>query len=602
MTTAPTAHTETARTELAHLQCLHDFLNRLLDRRRTLLGTEDEDQTLVYGVALLGNVLAHRQRRDQLPHQVAIIGPTQVGKSTLVNILLGSLRAEVSGLAGFTRHLQGFCNREISEDLLAATASLLPGFTLLPPHELNPDDPTGYTLQSVPASPFFTTRPCTVWDSPDFDSTASGSYRSLVPMLCAMADLLLLVVSREKYADLAVWQTLRLITAVDKPLLVCVNKTSENEWPELKGWVEKKFHEEKIDFTAITGITFLPRADLEALLSHEDGTTLRNLAADIIEKISQKRDDLPSLITYLQEHWPRWTRELRREHAARTAWHNKVVALIGEGEEIYQRDYLHHPRYRETLQKTVVKLLELLEIPGAAALLVKTRKIITWPVRTLLGLSQKPGEAGGQAHDREAEILEDALSHILVQLGQFAGEQARAEGPEAQWWRRVQQGLEIRSRELEREVKTVLEEYRRRFDPEIEEAAQGLYRHLKEHPATLNSLRAARFSADAAAVALAIKTGGLGPGDLLLAPALLSFTSLLAESSVGRYMKRVEENLKKRQIQLLHELLWKPLERQLLDLALEFTAESSYDSSASELSAKQLEAAQKALAALAGDE
>ncbi len=36
------------------------------------------------------------------------MGPTQVGKSTVVNLLLGKRVAEVSPLAGYTIHPQGF--------------------------------------------------------------------------------------------------------------------------------------------------------------------------------------------------------------------------------------------------------------------------------------------------------------------------------------------------------------------------------------------------------------------------------------------------------------------------------------------------------------
>ena len=43
--------------------------------------------------------------------QIAIIGPTQAGKSSLVNVLLNSDLAGVSPLAGYTAHPQGFVMR-----------------------------------------------------------------------------------------------------------------------------------------------------------------------------------------------------------------------------------------------------------------------------------------------------------------------------------------------------------------------------------------------------------------------------------------------------------------------------------------------------------
>ena len=43
------------------------------------------------------------------PLQMTIVGPTQAGKSSLVNVLLNTGVAGVSPLAGYTVHPQGFC-------------------------------------------------------------------------------------------------------------------------------------------------------------------------------------------------------------------------------------------------------------------------------------------------------------------------------------------------------------------------------------------------------------------------------------------------------------------------------------------------------------
>jgi len=93
----------------------------------------------------------------------------------------------------------------------------------------------------------------------------------------------------------------------------------------------------------------------------------------------------------------------------------------------------------------------------------------------------------------------------------------------------------------------VAQQARQEFEPEIELAAKKLYEQLQSQPALLNTLRAARATADAAAVALAVKSGGLAPADLVLAPAMLSVTTLLTESALGRYLDTVKEDLKRRQ-------------------------------------------------------
>ena len=61
------------------------------------------------------------------------------------------------------------------------------------------------------------------------------------------------------------------------------------------------------------------------------------------------------------------------------------------------------------------------------------------------------------------------------------------------------------------------------------------------------------MSADAAAVALAVKSGGLAPADLVLAPAMLSVTTLLTENALGSYLESIKRDLKRRQRQHMKE-------------------------------------------------
>jgi hypothetical protein len=89
---------------------------------------------------------------------------------------------------------------------------------------------------------------------------------------------------------------------------------------------------------------------------------------------------------------------------------------------------------------------------------------------------------------------------------------------------------------------------------------------LREHPAILNSLRATRITTDAAALAVALHTGGLGVQDFILAPAMLSLTSLLTEGALGSYVGRAEEDLKRKQQELVRRLFEDTLREPLLRL------------------------------------
>ena len=77
------------------------------------------------------------------PPQVAVLGPTQTGKSTLVNVLLGHAAAEVSPLAGFTVHPQGFWVGGADRDQ-GWTSALFPDWRRVQPDGLTRDDLASY--------------------------------------------------------------------------------------------------------------------------------------------------------------------------------------------------------------------------------------------------------------------------------------------------------------------------------------------------------------------------------------------------------------------------------------------------------------------------
>ena len=145
-------------------------------------------------------------RYPQLPPQIAVIGPTQVGKSSIANLLLGADLARVSPLAGFTVHPQGFALSGGETDW--AEAYFGGGRRAL--DDLSAGEYDAYALEDA-TSAGHPLRNAVVWDTPDFDSVDAGEYRASVLRTIALADVVLLVVSKDKYADQSVWETMRLL-------------------------------------------------------------------------------------------------------------------------------------------------------------------------------------------------------------------------------------------------------------------------------------------------------------------------------------------------------------------------------------------------------
>jgi len=579
------------------LQEISDFLQLLQQREHEsteLDGDSDESQpTLIFANALLRNSI-QRNLDWPLPLQLAVIGPTQSGKSSVVNLLLGRKLASASPLAGHTRYTHGFVNTEISGDAVHCLKSVLPGWQQLAPDTAGEGD--CFSLSRAGLKESFTEHHAIVWDTPDFDSVGSRTYRNTVPEICALADGLLLVVSREKYADRSVWRMLRLIAPLNIPLIICVNKTERMDEAALRSSLESRLQLESITPDGILSLPYSERAE-ETLANTAAARNLRTRLAAFLGSAAADRAPEP-LIAYLNQQWSQWTAPLRRELAAQENWERAVEAGIEEALSGYQRECLDNPHYSYALQRAIVGLLELLEIPGIAVALTKIRGVLTWPARRLQSLFKErfPGKkAGGE--DQEIGVLKEVVAHLLIGLQRIAGERLLAAEDSTQiWWRELSTLLNLEGPRISSAAQAAVMEYQEGFEAEINEASQRLYRHLQQHPTTLNGLRAARVTTDTAAIVLAVKTGGVGINDLILTPAMLSFTSLLAEGAVGGYMKQVESELKARQLVLLRQALFEDvLTERLLHLPRSIPEARCYA-----ISSEQIEQAEQSLEALTG--
>ncbi|RUM93553.1 MAG: hypothetical protein DSZ28_07900 [Thiothrix sp.] len=572
------------------LEVIQSFVAKLLERHREIQNNEDEDQSLVYANSLLTYWLQRKKHAD-LPPQIVVIGPTQAGKSTITNLLLGGQVAEASPLAGFTRHASGYFTDPTDEKIETACDILLPGLNRSLRRNLTNDRLDCFALQFKPDT-LAIRKPLMVWDTPDFDSFSSRSYRSTVPKLCAIADLIVLVVSKDKYADQTVWNMLELIGQIKRPLLVCINKTPGTNQAEIRAVVEKKFLDERIAVSGITTLPMLTEDDFSTWLKQPETEQFRKLAdASLIPDAGLQ--DVTQLKQFLQRHWETWTTAVNEEHVARQQWEHIVSTKLKEITATYERDYLHNPNYGDTIQRAIARLLELLELPGIAAGLARARQTISWPARKIVGYFKKPNANGNGngTPDHETQALNDALAHLLLELQRAAGQQA-ANAPDTtrRWWQQLWKHTQSQSSKLTASGKKSIKVHQLNFEPHIEASAQELFLHLQEHPTTLNGLRAARVSTDAAAVVIALKTGGIGLNDLILTPAMLSFSTMLAESAVGRYMQTIEEKLKIIQLDSMQKHVLFPMQQQLISMPTKMEREGLYC-----LSPSEFEATNKAL-------
>lgn len=566
-------------TALANLQ---GFLAQLLHREQEIDPTQIK-QSLVFADSLILSQLVKPQLKD-LPPQVAVIGPTQAGKSSVVNVLLGQPSATASPLAGYTRHAQGFINREVDAKTMAAIDALLPHLTRVPRKSLSNDDLHQYSLSEIPSVPGEPVR--IFWDTPDFDSVSSRSYRSTVPMLCAVSDLLVMVVSREKYADQSVWELLKLLAPAGQPTVLCVNKTQAETRNAILGAVHAKLEEAGLQGIDVVALPYLHDENKDQLAETPAADILREHASALIED-RETRAPTGSPEAFIKQHWEDWVEGIVAEHRAALQWRGLVTEKCALSLEFYRDQYLDEPRHTHALEKTMVRLLELLEIPGVGGPLGKIRSVITWPMRQLGGFIKKQDDDEPPVDgDPESRILEQGIRHAFLELSREAGDlSVSSSGSSQAWWQALLSEFNQSHHELEEQLDSLIILHQEAFNQHIEEAANQLYTKLKEHPLTLNGLRAARATTDAAAVVMSLKSGGIGLHDLVLTPAMLAFSSLLAEGALGQYMNKVEKSLREKQLESVREHLIRPIEASLSDHPDEMDKTGLYVISEADLSA-----------------
>ena len=550
---------------------------RLLRQRHEsiLAATKDGQQKSELRQSLLSLQLAEafldkgkiNQLYPQHPPQIAVIGPTQAGKSTLVNLLLGEDLARVSPLAGFTVHPQGFAFN-VDKELLNWVESYFGDYYRYPLEDLPSDRYDAYALEHSSRYLGHPLRGGVIWDTPDFDSVKSDRYLPSALRTAALADVVLLVVSKDKYADQTVWELMRLLEPLGQPVGICLNKVPFESRDALLHSLEEKWrgtrHDTPVGYVCCPYFSEDPSTHSQAWTSVKQ--ELVGLVNVQLRQIQRQRHT-EHIRRLLRQHWPLWTQPARREQEARLTWEGLVDTALQQGMAQYRRDFLDHPLHYETFQKALAELLTLLEVPGLAKVLITTRKLVSWPLKKLVqygkSLSSKERDTS-----RETAVLQHTAEHLFIRLGEAALAHHDQTPALRGWWREVGQLLRSEYKAQVPVFENAVLRYQQSFQPEIEIAANQLYQELGRHPSVLNSLRATRLTTDAAALAVALHTGGIGLHDFILAPAILSLTGLLTEGALGHYLKRVEVDLKRRQfnaVEGLFDRLLRPLLLQLPD-------------------------------------
>lgn len=183
--------------------------------------------------------LLHRKLVPQLelaqrmPHLVvALVGGTNIGKSLLFNHLAGEVASGVSPLAAGTKHPVCLVPPRLADQ--PTLAKLFEGFELAPWQHA--DDPLRDYQQNVLFWRIGSRLPewLLLLDTPDVDSDVQVNWQR-AGAIRQVADVLIAVLTQQKYNDAAVKQFFREAAAADKPVIVLFNQTDlerdRQYWP-----------------------------------------------------------------------------------------------------------------------------------------------------------------------------------------------------------------------------------------------------------------------------------------------------------------------------------------------------------------------------------
>jgi GTP-binding protein EngB required for normal cell division len=483
--------------------------------------------------------------------QIAVIGPTQSGKSTLVNALLDTDVAGISALAGFTVHAQGYA-AGCSEAQLTILQQVMAPLVRTAAAQLDAKQLNSYALENIVAGFKAIEPPAVVWDTPDFDSIDASTYTLGVLNTVALADIIILIVSKDKYGDKSVWDMLSVIERLKKPLLVCINKLDVFDEETVSNAFLNRFTQH-FPQSATPELVLLPfnRNNTSQSVTPFPDQALQRLFERLksSQDLIHREDYVSTANQFVENHKAQWFAPLIEEETARLHWQTLIERTAEKAETFYIQGYLNSDDKYVTFNRTIAELLTLLEIPGLAPTLAKTRQVLTWPARKLIGAGKLAFNRSpfGQTHsispdEQEADVLNRMLNEALILLQGELLEQSSSI-----YWSAMNSAFRKAEVTIRASFSEESEKARKDFEPQIEAAAQQIYIQLQSQPALLNTLRATRASVDAAGIALAIKSGGLAPIDLLLAPAMLSVTTLLTESALGRYVDTIKSELKEKQ-------------------------------------------------------
>jgi len=549
--------------------------------------------------ALLRNTVGwlNTARPDQ-PRHAVVFGGTQVGKSTCVNVLLGANEARVHHLGGFTRHAQAFVPQPYRpHDVALAYPQAFKTFDQVPVDELRVDNLNLYAIQ--PLANRGRIPNLVVWDAPDCDAVGSARYLPALIEALSMADAVIYVTTKEKYAVDSILEWVVLLKEAGLNVIGLLNSTPRHQQRDvlnsqqaaLNAVAQRHGHDElPLDAVAFPVVDAESNEEVVSILSDASFEPGNVLARKVAQAASAFRVDRAEMaMGFVQRHLPQLLEPAVAELDSLTLWQSAVEQAVLKFVHDYRYNYLDDPRRYDAFTRVSVRILDLLNppIPGLHEALNTVRSVLRLPARAVIWVGKRAlnlifgnGETKPAAMPAEVKTYTDAHTALLNSLTSVI-ETERQKARHHPFWDALDQqwGRELAT--LQAEFQAKLDEHWRETEQRIEATAQAIYKELEKNPTQLNLLRASRLGIDAAAIVVSLvttmHTGGLAENiiqELIVAPAMLSFIEGISQGVANNYVETRKVEFKAKMLSDTREMadqIYRPAMQRLAYHAIQDT-------------------------------
>ncbi len=498
------------------------------------------------------------------PLHLVVVGGAGAGKSTVANMLSGSMLAESNPQAGFTRHPVAYCASNADTLWASHLGFLGPLRRLSTPSPASLDEDV-YQVRRVPTEPgkFSLLDNFVVWDCPDMTTADSDNYVPRLLEVAGLADVLVYVASDERYNDEIPTQFLKLLLQAGKAVVPLVVKMRAGDVPAFLDHFQKVVLDplpiKPLAPLAIPQLTQEQLADPVHMAPEHRIPLLNQISVFAAQAQASRLRSVTAAMNFLKTNQAQLLGVAQSDLAALDEWKRLVKQGQLEFAERYRHEFLageQFPRFKEAL----VRLLDLLEIPGIGKVV---GGILRAPGNLIKSLVTKVAQRPVAPALPERPVLEGALNGWLDSLRKEAARRAKTHA----LWAYLERSFTVgKADQFRAQFEQNLRDFHLAINQEVDKTARGIYEMLERNPVALNTLRGCKLTIEVGTMVGTVAgtmavVGGLASIPLGLLAGWL--THQIAELVGRQFVEYQRELSRRRQEGLVAQYLTIPLAEQL---------------------------------------